>query len=332
MPSYKWIVVALWLLALLLAGWILWQLPLPEISQLLAALSIWQWLVWIALNILVILLATQRWLVLARALKLKVTFTQLLLTRQAGQTISFITPGPQFGGEPLQIYWLYKRFGVAIHSAALAVALDRFFELWINFSVLLLGVGFLLLSPSMNMADWQNILQILFLTILLLSFSGWLVLRRPRWLSSRLERVTERWLSSPRLLQLNSHWQAIGTDLQTAFHQQKTTFLRAFIVSVLIWIGIFSELFIVLSFLNIGLDFTGFVLVMVAMRLAMLLPLPGGIGTLEASVLWSFQSLGLSASAALGVIALMRLRDALVLVMGMVCLRALRSAKRNEKK
>ncbi len=331
MSSYKWIIATLWLLALVLAGWILWQLPLSEITQLLATLSIWQWLVWTALNILVILLATQRWLVLAHALKLEVTFTQLLLTRQAGQTISFITPGPQFGGEPLQIYWLYKRFGVAIHSAALAVALDRFFELWINFSVLLLGVGFLLLSPSMNMADWQNILQILLLTIMLLSFSGWLALRRPRWLAGRLERVTERWFSSPRLLQLSSHWQAIGTDLQIAFSQQKAALLRAFVVSVLIWVGIFAELFIVLGFFNIDLDIAGFVLVMVAMRLALLLPLPGGIGTLEASVLWSFQSLGLSASAALGVIALMRLRDALVLVMGMVCLRVLQSAGHDER-
>lgn len=327
MPSYKWIVLSLWLLALMLAGWIFWQLPLSEISRLLAGLSFWQWLVWLAINALVILLATQRWLILTRALKLTVSFTQLLLTRQAGQTVSFITPGPQFGGEPLQIYWLYKRYGMAVHSAALAVALDRFFELWINFTVLLLGVGLLLLSPNMHMADWQKILQVLVALLLLLSVTGWFVLRRPQWLSSRMERVTQRWLDSPRLRQLNSHWQAIGVELQTVFRQEKPALLRAFIASLLIWVGIFTELFVVLSVLGIDLDFTGFVLVMVAMRLALLLPLPGGIGTLEASVLWSFQSLGLSASAALGVIALMRLRDALVLLLGMVCLRIMQSVR-----
>jgi uncharacterized membrane protein YbhN (UPF0104 family) len=67
---------------------------------------------------------------------------------------------------------------------------------------------------------------------------------------------------------------------------------------------------------------TGLVLILVAMRLALLLPLPGGVGTLEASVLWSFQTLDLPASAAIGVIALMRLRDALVLLAGLLCLRS----------
>lgn len=52
----------------------------------------------------------------------------------------------------------------------------------------------------------------------------------------------------------------------------------------------------------------------------MLLPVPGGIGTIEASLLWSFQYLGFPASAAVGLIALIRLRDALVLLIGAGCL------------
>jgi uncharacterized membrane protein YbhN (UPF0104 family) len=55
----------------------------------------------------------------------------------------------------------------------------------------------------------------------------------------------------------------------------------------------------------------------------MLLPLPGGIGTVEASVLWSFNTLGLPASAAIGLIALMRLRDAIMLLAGLLSLRLL---------
>ena len=79
---------------------------------------------------------------------------------------------------------------------------------------------------------------------------------------------------------------------------------------------------LVLAILDIEVDMTGLVLILVAMRLALLLPLPGGVGTLEASVLWSFQTLDLPASAAIGVIALMRLRDALVLLAGLLCLRS----------
>ena len=322
MPRYQWIMLLLWLLALALVGWTLTQLPLEAIGQTMQALTWPQWLAWGGVNVLIILLGTERWHVLTRLLGLPVKFLPLLLIRQAGQTVSFITPGPQFGGEPLQIYWLYKRCGIAIHSAVLALGMDRFFELWINFSVLLLGVALLLLSPVQTGADLPQIMAALFGMMAVLTVLGWLALRKPRWVSGRLERLSQRWLQSPRLRQLDDHWQALGSDLQNVFNTRKPGLLWALALSVLGWIVIFAEMALVLAFLDIEVDVAGFVLIMVAMRLALLLPLPGGIGTLEASVLWSFQSLGLPASAAIGVIALMRLRDALVLLAGLLCLRA----------
>ncbi len=59
------------------------------------------------------------------------------------------------------------------------------------------------------------------------------------------------------------------------------------------------------------------------MRLAFLLPLPGGIGTLEASLFWVFQTLDLPLSAVMSVIALMRLRDVLTLLVGLGFVRGL---------
>jgi glycosyltransferase 2 family protein len=90
------------------------------------------------------------------------------------------------------------------------------------------------------------------------------------------------------------------------------------------WILIIVEMWLVLGFFDIQLSSSGLVLILVAMRLALLLPLPAGIGTLEASVFWSFQALALPVSAALGIIAVMRLRDVLVLSAGVMCVRALR--------
>ncbi len=322
MPRYQWIMLLLWLLALSLAGWTLTQLPLDSIAQTMKALTWPQWLAWSSVNVLIILLGTERWHVLTRLLGLPVKFLPLLLIRQAGQTVSFITPGPQFGGEPLQIYWLYKRCGIAIHSAVLALGMDRFFELWINFSVLLLGVALLLFSPAQTGADLPQIMAILLGLIALLWLLGWTALRQPRWVSGRLERLSQRWLQSPRLQKLDDHWQALGSDLQNVFSTRKPGLLWALTLSVFGWIAIFAEMALVLAILDIDVDMADLVLILVAMRLALLLPLPGGVGTLEASVLWSFQTLDLPASAAIGVIALMRLRDALVLLAGLLCLRS----------
>ncbi|MFM1897318.1 MAG: hypothetical protein RLZZ385_2392, partial [Pseudomonadota bacterium] len=213
--SYRSIGALLWLAALAMVIWILRQLPLDSILQTLAGLSWRQWLAWTAANTIVLLLGTLRWQVLTRLLGLPVTFLQLLLVRQAGQLISFLTPGPQFGGEPFQIYWLCRRFKSPLHSAVLGLGLDRFYELWINFSILILGIVLLMLTPAaQGAAEWQRVLGILVLLVVLLSCLAWVVMSRPGWLTAHLEKTVGRWLRNPRLQSLGSHWQALGDDLR----------------------------------------------------------------------------------------------------------------------
>ena len=106
--------------------------------------------------------------------------------------------------------------------------------------------------------------------------------------------------------------------------KHKAELALAFVWSLIGWIGLISELWLILSFFDIALTFYSFMLILVAMRLAFLLPLPGGIGTLEASLFWVFQILGLPLTVAISVMALMRLRDAITLVIGLYCVRALR--------
>ena len=150
-----------WLAALGLAVWILSKLPFTNLLQTVTNLQFSQWLGWIALNLFVIALLVGRWLVLTRAMALPCRFLQLLRVRQAGQVISFVTPGPQFGGEPLQVYWLWRRYSVPGHAAFLTVGFDRFYELWINIAVLLLAVLTLLTSRSVDFVDWHIIAFVL---------------------------------------------------------------------------------------------------------------------------------------------------------------------------
>jgi uncharacterized protein (TIRG00374 family) len=125
---------------------------------------------------------------------------------------------------------------------------------------------------------------------------------------------------------INQHWQSLGDDLRTALRTQKLHFFVAILLSLIGWAGLLGELLLILHFVGIEANLHSFLLILVAMRMALLLPMPGGVGTLEASVLWSFHTLNLPASAAIGLIALMRLRDALVLLVGLACLRASNSA------
>jgi uncharacterized protein (TIRG00374 family) len=327
MPWLKSLPALLWVAALILFGAVLSQLPFAAIARTIGAVSLRQWLIWTGLNLGIILLATRRWQVLSNLLKLPVKFSELLMIRQAGQTVSFITPGPQFGGEPLQVHWLCKQRQLPIHGTVLALGLDRFYELWVNFGMLALGVLLLLVSPTGDAANWREVLAILATILLTLFLLARLILTQPERAPAWLMPLSRQYRKHPRLQNIGSHWQRLSSDLKQTVAGQKPALLVALMISLCGWVGLIGELWLLLSIFDLALNTSAFLVILVAMRLAFLLPLPGGVGSLEAALFWAFQYLSLPAEAAIGLIALMRLRDGLLLILGLWCLGFLHARK-----
>lgn len=321
MNKYRLFQAVSWLFSLLLVVWILKSLPLTTILASVSGLSRLQWVFWSVLNLVIILVYVQRWRCLSEAAGLDIRFRSLFMLRQAGQLVSFITPGPQFGGEPFQVYWLWKKFSASGTLAFLSVALDRFFELWINFAVLLLGLVILMVTPALELADWSALALVMTLVILVLTGGGWLLISHQEKLSLWIKKLARRWQQSPRLGRVDSHWDELGVRLRTLLQTKKRSLALAFALSLLGWSGMIFEVWLLLQFFDVKPGFSTLVFLLVAMRLAFLLPLPGGVGTLEAAMFWAFTGLGLSMAAAAAVIAMMRLRDAVVLLIGLLALR-----------
>ncbi len=305
-----------WPIALGLVAWTLSRLPLAAIPQYLTGLQPWQWLAWVGFNLGIILLLTGRWLIITRAMKLSPGFLQMLRIRQAGQVISFVTPGPQFGGEPLQVIWLWKACHVRGADAILAVGLDRVYELGINFGILLLAVLALTTLASMAFVDWQTLVLILLALVLGLAVSGWLLLRQPAPIRALVRRLTRPWRQHPALRQLESGWEQLNDSLQQLIASQRSALSEALGVSLLAWAGMICEFWLLLTFVGIPIDMAGFLFLFTVVRLAFLVPLPGGIGSVEAALFWSFQEMSLPLSAAAGLIMLMRFRDVVILLAG----------------
>lgn len=300
--------VTLWILALVLASWALKQLPLADIAAQLERLSWHNWLFWLLINCAILYLAVKRWQVLGRALQTPLTLTSLFRLRQAGSAVSFLTPGPHFGGEPLQLYWMHRHCGIILHRAVAMLGLDRFVETGTNFAVLLAGVLILLGTALLPVHEWLQVCATLAGVLGAMLMAAALVLRHPQWLA-------KRWQSNNA-----GGWRALVDLLQAALAKHQPHLWLALLLSIVGWGALLLELVVLMRFLGLSPSPTELILVMVGMRLAMLLPVPGGIGTIEASLLWSFQLLGLPVTVAVGLIALMRLRDALVLFIGLACL------------
>ena len=324
---WKYLALLLWLLALLLAAWTVRQLPVGDIISRLNLLSWHQSLLWLLVNIIILYIAVKRWQVLGQALGSHLSLTRLFQLRQAGSAISFLTPGPHFGGEPLQLYWLHQYCRLPLHRAVALLGMDRFIETGTNIAVLLAGVLMLFTTTLLPAEDWLQIVTILATVLTVMMIMATLVLRHPGWLAAQFRPMAQRWRQRSGMQDERdnaSGWQALVALLRSTLSQHRPQLWLALLMSLGTWAALLCELVLLLNFMGLSPSWHDTVLIMVGMRLAMFLPVPGGIGTVEASLLWSFRVLGLPVSAAAGLITLIRLRDATVLLIGLTCLVSIR--------
>jgi uncharacterized membrane protein YbhN (UPF0104 family) len=84
--------------------------PLTAIWNAVSQLTFWQIAVLAVINMSVYLLITLRWWIILRATHKTISYLPLVLIRIAVFGISYFTLGPQIGGEPLQVLYLYPRY------------------------------------------------------------------------------------------------------------------------------------------------------------------------------------------------------------------------------
>lgn len=101
-----------------------------------------------ALNLLMLPLMNARWWLFLRMLDKRVGLLSLCAYRTAANTVSYLTPGPHFGGEPLSVYLLVQRHLLSASAATASVAVVRLLELLASFGVLALCVASLAFTEA----------------------------------------------------------------------------------------------------------------------------------------------------------------------------------------
>lgn len=309
------------LLALALLGWVLAQIPLRQVGLTLRQLSLANLLALLLLNGLVLLALNGRWWLILRGMGYRLPFLRLLLHRLAAFGISYFTPGPHFGGEPLQVALVEREHGVARETAVAAVTLDKLLELLVNFLFLALGVGVLLWQGFLGaLIGWQTAVFPLTLVsaIALFLLATW----RGQYPMGRLLRQLERlpfW--GPRARRVGALLQASERQATTFCQNVPRAMLLALLISLAGWLLMVAEYALMLHFLAAPLTLAQTLTMLTAARLAYLLPLPGGLGALEASQVLMLQLLGfnppLAATTAVSASLLIRTRDVLLGLTGL---------------
>jgi uncharacterized protein (TIRG00374 family) len=308
--SKKWV---WWFVVWGMAGLLLWlvvrSVPLGAVVRTLTGLRGWQLGVLVVLNGLVLLMLNGRWWLLLHGLGYDLPFWLLLGHRLAAFGVSYFTPGPHFGGEPVQVLLVERQHGVPRSAAVAAVSLDKTVELLFNFGFLAFGVMLVLKTGLFGAALGEG--TAVWLLLLLLPPSVYLMLI---WRNKRPATKVLRLLKFDRLATAISQSEVLMNSL---CQQNPGALLAAIGISVLGWALMIAEFYLMVSFLGVSLAPVQLIALLTAARIAFLLPLPGGLGTLEASQMWALSLMGFNPAVGLGLSLLVRLRDVALGLLGL---------------
>ena len=310
-----------WLLAAVILLLVLQFVSFAAVGQSLQALRPWQLLLLIGLNGIILVLLTGRWWLLLRGLGYRLPFSQALGHRLAAFGVTYLTPGPQFGGEPAQVLLAERVNDVSRVTAVSSVSLDKTLELLVNFTFLTLGV---LLAVQLGLFEqpvWSE--PFLFTTVLLLLpllyLSGLWRGRRPLTHFMQLGTPLFKRHPSRRIwFEAARHGLADSEDQagRMCRHSPQTVF-AALLMSLAGWGLMLVEYGLLLTFLGAELTAVEIILMMTAARLAFLLPFPAGLGSLEASQIFTLGLLGQNPAIAVSAVLLIRGRDLLLAFLGL---------------
>jgi uncharacterized protein (TIRG00374 family) len=250
-----------WLVVPLLLVWVFRDISLEDSWMMLTGLGPAHILILILANGLVLLTLSGRWWLILRAQGFSIPYLTLSGYRLAAFGVSYFTPGPQFGGEPLQVYLVQRRHQVEPSTAVSAVTMDKSLELLSNFIFLTIGVACILLWQVFPGAVGRQAI-ILPLTLLALPVGFLLTIWGGGHPVSGLLRVSagffaqQRWSRNiPWLSRYEKICQAIWDSEEQATRlcrESPLTLAQALLVSLVSWLAIVGEYWLMLHVLAHG--------------------------------------------------------------------------------
>ncbi len=307
----------LWLLVAFLLWFALREVNWDEVAGVFRALRAGQVALLLAVNGGIVLLFGARWWVILRAEGYAVPFLAAAGYRLAAFSVSYFSPGPHFGGEPLQALLVQRRHGLPGGVAVGLVALDKILELTANFAFLAFGVAVLLDGGLVQGgAGTLGVAAALGLLALPVGYLGALT-RGGTPLTHMGSRLPVKWVR-PSLVAKGLRLAAEAEGRVGLFVKvHRAAFILAVLLSATVWVALVLEFWLALHFLQVSLNFWQVISVMAAARIAILLPMPGGLGTLEAALVLVSEALGQGAAAAASLSLLIRGRDVLFGLLGL---------------
>lgn len=283
----------LWLAAVGLFAWSLSRVSLVDAWASVRKLDARAVTALVALNLAALVVFGVRWWIILRGLGRPIGLLQASLYRLAAFGFSYFTPGPQIGGEPVQVLLVEKRHGVPREVAIASVGLDRLFDGVLN-------LAFLAATALVVLEDGGALVLAVFVVLPL----GYLLAiglgKKP--VSAIVRRDVVR---------------ASEEEAGRFCRERPLHLALALAASFAIWGVLLFEYWLLAFFLGVTLSVSQLIIGLAAARIAYFLLFPAGLGVLEAGQVAALRAMGFPAALGISLSFVIRLRDVVVATVGL---------------
>lgn len=302
----------------IVALWVIFKfISINEIIQSFASASIKSVIGFLMVSIALICVLSWRWKVILKSQNIEVPYYNVLSYRLIGYGISYLTPSAKLGGEPVRAA-LLTRHNIKFSKALSSIIIDKTIDL--STAALFFFMGILTVLFSLTLPEGTGIILLVFATIFLATMI--FVYQRLSSGKGIIKQIVQI-LKLQKIKKLNLTKRKIESFEKLIikfFREDKTDFLLAIGISLLAWILMFLEYKFAGLIVGVDLSFLELFLVVSFVGIAFLIPIPMAAGSLEASQVAVFSMVGRESSEGVALALLIRARDLMWSLAGMILL------------
>lgn len=308
-----WTIFTSVLLGIILSSMALWQTGILELKNILTHIN-WVWLkYYLVVSLFIAIFLAIKWRLVLKSYGFKLPLHTLFIYRLIGFAVSYITPVAHVGGEPVRALLLHKH-KVPLKVAFSASIVDRSIEILFNLMAFFIGSLIILNSTQFPRVARISIFMISLIAVSIVSIITFLVLNKQKIFSKILKPFFKK----------KDSWQQIKNNadeveaLIEAFYKKKSYFLRSLLINIFLWILMFLEYKFALLMLGYDSGFFAIFLFLTGIGVAYSIPIPAAFGVLELGQISVSKILSISTAIGFGLAIIVRIRDLLWTISGLI--------------
>lgn len=313
----KILIIATVIIGVISFFYIIGSFSTKEVFEPFLNASWWAITGFILVSFLISVSLTKRWEVINKTVGIKIPFWQLYLYRLAGYCISYVTPGPRVGGEPV-VAGLLKKRGINYMQSLSAMVVDKTLDGSVSAVVFIIGT----IAAISWFALPQNITLVLIISAVffaaLIAYFYYRMLKGKDFIALLI-----RFLRLDKIKKIKKYEQKIVSfeKLIIRFYKkEKKAFIIATLLCVVNIVLMFFEYTFVLAILGEKTSAIGIFFIVAFIGAALLFPIPAAIGSLEAGQVSAAAINSMKSSIGFSLSLIIRVRDIIWVIIGFLIL------------